>query len=322
MKNLTIKEAIRLLADGQIVAIPTETVYGLAADARNGLAVSHIFKAKGRPSDNPLIVHIGDVSQVDLLATHVSEKARLLMAHFWPGPLTVILPNAGVVSQLVTAGLSTVGLRMPSHEATLQLLRISGIPLAAPSANLSGKPSPTCVQHVKHDLKGQIAGVIDGGICEVGLESTVIDMTLDVPVILRPGGISQDAIEAVIGPVSTSAHSSNQPKSPGMKYAHYSPDAHVYLVQGSPMYFQKMIKHYKENGFKVGVLCLDPTSGQHPFADVVKGIGKKGKSLYASLREFDEQEVDVILCEASGDVAVMNRLMKASEERMLSEVEN
>jgi len=322
MKILTIKEATDLLINGEVVAIPTETVYGLAADARNDEAISKIFKAKGRPSDNPLIVHIGDVAQVDELVTTVSTRARLLMDHFWPGALTIILPSSGVVSELVTAGLATVGLRMPSHEMALELLRTSGIPLAAPSANISGKPSPTCAGHVMQDMKGRIAGVVDGGICDIGLESTVIDMTLDVPVILRPGGISKEQIESVIGQVDVSDVSSERPKSPGMKYAHYSPDASVYLVKGSHMHFKKVIQSYKEKDFKVGVLCSDVAKEKYPSADVVMGIGDEGKDLYAALRGFDEQCADVVLCEFFDNVAVMNRLMKASKERVIIEVED
>lgn len=324
MKILTIEEATGLLLDGEAVAIPTETVYGLAADARSDVAVSKIFEAKGRPSDNPLIVHIGDVAQVDDLVTVVSNEARLLMDHFWPGPLTIILPSTGLVSQLVTAGLTTVGLRMPSHQIALELLRTSGVPLAAPSANRSGKPSPTCVKHVIHDMQDRISGVVDGGICDVGLESTVIDMSLDVPVILRPGGVSKAKIESVIGHVDISENKALRPKSPGMKYAHYAPNASVYIVKGDHAYFEEVVQHFKEEGLKVGLLCLDSSRGKYGLAGVVKiiRIGKKGKNLYAALREFDTLDVDVILSESFDDEAVMNRLMKASEERILSEVEN
>ena len=322
MKNLTLKEATDLLIKGEVVAIPTETVYGLAADALSHAAVSKIFKAKGRPADNPLIVHIGHVEQVEDLVTHVSKKTRLLMAHFWPGPLTLILPSAGIVSHLVTAGLTTVGVRMPSHNMTLKLLRTSGIPLAAPSANLSGKPSPTSVEHVKHDMHGRIPGVIDGGVCEIGLESTVIDMTSAIPIILRPGGISKGQIEAIIGRVEMSEEKPENPKAPGMKYTHYSPNASVYLVKGSQNHFEKMIHQFKGKGLKVGVLCLDTTKYHHQVANVVKSVGEKGQNLYAGLRALDEKQVDVVLCEFFDDVAVMNRLLKASEERILNEVEN
>ena len=322
MKHLTIKEATDLLVADEIVAIPTETVYGLAADARSDVAVRKIFKAKGRPVDNPLIVHIGDVDQVDDLAQGVSEKARRLMAHFWPGPLTLILPSSGVVSELVTAGLDTVGIRMPGHDVALELLRTSGIPLAAPSANISGKPSPTTVTHVIHDLENRIAGVVDGGRCEVGLESTVIDMTTNVPIILRPGGISCDEIESVIGRVDISNGMFDQPKAPGMKYAHYSPNASVYLVKGDYRYFEKGVLDFRRENLKVGILCRDIARENYEVADIVKGIGEKGKNLYDALRDFDAQEVDVVLCECFDDVVVMNRLLKASEERILSEVED
>lgn len=322
MKKLTIKEAAELLLDDEAIAMPTETVYGLAADARSDGAVHKIFEAKGRPTDNPLIVHIGDVDQVEQLATDVSQKAYLLMDRFWPGPLTIILPSAGMVSELVTAGLTTVGLRMPSHPVALELLRTAGIPLAAPSANRSGKPSPTRAQHVIHDMAGRILGVVDGGICDVGLESTVIDMTLETPVILRPGGISKAQIESVIGAVNISNEQSEQPKSPGMKYAHYAPNATVYLVKGDHTYFEEIVRRFKEEGCKIGVLCLDTAREKYPLADVVKGIGVQGKHLYAALREFDAQGVDVILSDHFDDEAVMNRLMKASEERVLSDVED
>ena len=322
MKNLTIVEAINLLTNNEIVAIPTETVYGLAADARSDIAISKIFQAKGRPADNPLIVHIGDVTQIDDLVIDVSEDARLLMAHFWPGPLTIILKNSGIVSKLVTAGLTTIALRIPDHEVALELLRTSNIPLAAPSANVSGKPSPTSAKHVKYDMKERIAGVIDGGICHIGLESTVIDMTLDVPVILRPGRISKKAIESVIGHVDLSDSSSVKPKAPGMKYAHYSPDAEVYIVKGSVEYFLKIILEFKAKNLKIGVLCLNKKKGNYELANVVTEIDEKGKDLYSALRKFDATGVDVVLCELFGDVAVMNRLFKASKERILSEIQN
>ena len=326
MKMLTIKEAVNLLIAGEVVAIPTETVYGLAADARRDEAVNKIFSAKKRPVDNPLIAHIGDVAQVDSLATNVSENARLLMDHFWPGPLTIILPSSGVVSKLVTAGLSTVALRMPNHKVALKLLRTSGIPLAAPSANLSGRPSPTRPEHVMHDLKNRIAGVISGGVCEIGLESTVIDMTSTPPVILRPGSITQQEIEAIIGPIESSPPSTvvdeDQPKSPGMKYTHYAPNAQVFIVKGSRNFFKSIIMEQKKNGLKVGVLCHMSNHNFYRRAHVSLAISNNGKKLYDALRKFDRYGVDVILSEEFDDVAVMDRLIRASKERVLIEVEN
>jgi len=320
MKKLTIEEAIDLLATGEAIAIPTETVYGLAADATCDEAVSKIFKAKGRPSDNPLIVHIGHFDQVNDLILEVPERAKVLMDLFWPGPLTVILPCSEKISKLVTAGLDSVGLRMPSHPMALKLLQISRIPLAAPSANVSGKPSPTCADHVIHDLTGRIPGVIDGGVCGVGLESTVIDMTAQTPIILRPGGITRSQIEAVIGPVEVSSGSSEQPKSPGMKYTHYAPDAEVILVRGDAAFFKSQLDYYKHLGIKVGVLCLDSRKETYASAAVVHGIGNRGNNLYAALRDFDAKGVDLVLCEFFDDDAIMNRLMKASEGRILEKV--
>jgi len=320
MKKLEINEAIELLKKKEIVAIPTETVYGLAADATSDEAVGKIFKAKGRPSDNPLIVHIGKISQVGLLASDACKKSKKLMENFWPGPLTVILHSNGKVSDLVTAGLSTVGIRMPCHKLALELLQKSGIPLAAPSANISGKPSPTTANHVINDMDGKIPGVVDGGICSIGLESTVIDMTANPPVILRPGGISKSQIEAVIGKVLISDGNSGKPKSPGMKYAHYSPDAEVYIVEGSKGYWDKLTSRFGLQNKTVGILANAVENKEYPGSVAIKTMGMAGQSLYAALREFDDEGIDIVLCEASSDEAVMNRLMKASEERILSEV--
>ena len=322
MKTLTIQKAIDLLVGGEIVAIPTETVYGLAADARSDEAVSKIFKAKGRPSDNPLIVHIGDVAQVDSLVTDVNEDARLLMDYFWPGPLTIILSSTGVVSELVTAGLTTVGLRMPNHKIALELLRTSGIPLAAPSANISGKPSPTRTEHIIHDMGNRIAGIVAGGICEIGLESTVIDMTTSTPVILRPGSVTQREIEAKIGPIKASEFVNMQPKSPGTKYNHYAPNAKIFIVKGSLKFFKSVIVENKRKGLKVGVLCHISNHDFYRRAHVSFAISNNGKKLYDALRKFDRYDVDIILSECFDDEVVMNRLLKASEERVLNEMED
>ena len=322
MKNLTLAEAAELLLSGEVVAIPTETVYGLAADATSSVAVSKIFKTKGRPADNPLIVHISNIAQVDALACDISASARLLMETFWPGPLTIILKTNGVVSKLVTADLATVGLRIPNHKLTLALLQAIKIPLAAPSANLSGKPSPTSAAHVKHDLKQLIPGVVDGGVCQVGLESTVIDMTAKIPTILRPGGICKQQIEAVIGQVAVADATAAKPRAPGMKYTHYSPDARVYLVKGSVEHFRKTVASFQAKNLKVGVMHSENTSEHDVGADVVKTVDQQGQRLYAAMREFDADGVAVILCEFFTDDVVMNRLLKASEERILSEMEN
>ena len=317
MKILKMNEAIDYLKAHDVIAIPTETVYGLAADATNDKAVTKIFSAKGRPADNPLIVHIGEIDQLNDLVSEVNEQALKLINRYWPGPLTVVLPSNGKVSQLVTAGLSTVGIRMPNHPVALDLLKTSKIVLAAPSANLSGRPSPTSTKHVINDLSGIIPGVLEGGECVVGLESTVIDFSSEVPTILRPGNITRDQIEEVIGPVNVANDSSETPKSPGMKYTHYAPDAEVILVKGTTEFVAMQVNYFKSMGISVGVLCHENHIDLYENADVVKSIGYKGRELYSALRAFDEDGVTLILSECYEDDAMMNRLNKASEGRVL-----
>lgn len=226
-----------------MVAFPTETVYGLGANALSDEAVNKIYEAKGRPSDNPLIVHISKMEDVDKYVEEIPEQAKKLMNAFWPGPLTVILKvKQGILSNKVTAGLPTVGIRMPNHPVALALIEASGLPIAAPSANLSGKPSPTKFQHVYKDLNGKISGIVDGGETGVGVESTVIDCTEPIPVILRPGGTTREEIEGIIGSVGMDRQVKEEvekPKSPGMKYTHYAPAAPMYLVDGSSAFYKK-----------------------------------------------------------------------------------
>ena len=323
MKQLSTDEAVNLLSRNEVVAIPTETVYGLAANAKNDDAVRKIFAAKGRPSDNPLIVHVGSIDAVAELVTEIPTVAEKLMQSFWPGPLTIILPSSGAISKLVTAGLDTVGLRMPNHPTALEILQKSGLPLAAPSANLSGKPSPTKAKHVVADLSNKIEGYVDGGNCDYGLESTVIDLTVQPPVILRPGGVSKKNIEAVIGEVYLSGETSDKPKAPGMKYAHYSPAADLFLVDGNSVFLDEIVTKSVASGETVGILCATPIDfGQNRNAVVYKTIGRNGNNLYAALREFDDEGCSIIFSEFFEDEAIMNRLLKASEERILSEVEN
>ena len=234
-----IEEAAAIIKEGGTVAFPTETVYGLGADALNPVAVEKIFEAKGRPADNPLIVHVASKEDVGDLAKHIPEKAYVLMDKFWPGPLTLILQRKEIVPDITTGELDTVALRMPDNRIALELIRVSGRPLAAPSANLSGKPSPTTADHVVADLSGRIDAVIDAGAVNVGVESTVIDMSSEPPAILRPGMISKEDIEEEIGGIGIGyedrVHQDiEKVRSPGMKYTHYSPSARVILVQGKP----------------------------------------------------------------------------------------
>lgn len=320
-----IKIASDLLKSGELAAFPTETVYGLGADARNQGAVAKIFKAKGRPADNPLIVHLHDINQVNLFTDQIPSKARQLMDAFWPGPLTIILNHTtGLAANNVTAGLDTIGLRIPSHPLAQKLLKISNIPLAAPSANISGKPSPTSADHVWHDLKGKVAGVVDGGPTGVGLESTVIDLSDKFhPIILRPGGVSKEEIEAVIGYVASSNLSKDeidQPKAPGMKYRHYSPDKPVYIIDDT---WKESIAKLLKSNQKIGILATDKILKQFEKDNLqVFSLGKEGdvrsasQLLYKGLRYFDESSVTAILAQAFPKeglgVAYMNRLEKAA----------
>jgi len=328
-----IEEAAALLKNGEVVAFPTETVYGLGADATSAVAVSKIFAAKGRPSDNPLIVHIGALEQLRVVVSEIPDVARALMDAFWPGPLTLILPKQENMPREVTAGLSTVGVRMPSHPLALALLREAGLPIAAPSANVSGRPSPTAEQHVLDDLEGKIAGILaEGGVAEIGLESTVLDCTTKPPTILRPGAVTKAELEGIIGAVDTlevqEDSGSLAPKSPGMKYKHYAPSAPMTIVRGSEIFFQQVIWEAQSQGKRVGILVAEENRDRYE-ADVVLTCGTKrdlstiARRLYDALRELDEHAIDVIYCEGFPETglgeAIWNRLLKASEHRVLEE---
>ena len=317
-------EAASLLQQNEVVAFPTETVYGLGANAKSDEAVKKIFEAKGRPSDNPLIIHIAKVKQVEDLAESISEKARALMDAFWPGPLTLVFPKRAGLSKAATAGLETVAIRMPDHALALALIEASDLPIAAPSANLSGKPSPTTAQHVEKDLTGRISCIVDGGETGVGVESTVVDCTEEVPVILRPGGDTKEEIEKVIGAVreDPALHNTVEaPRSPGMKYTHYAPDAPFVLVDGDKELLQQLASERRQNGQKVGILTTEENKSYFD-ADVVIACGKRqsletvAASLYDALRAFDDGDVDIIYGEVFPQeglgVAIMNRLLKAA----------
>ncbi|OEH93301.1 L-threonylcarbamoyladenylate synthase [Bacillus solimangrovi] len=333
LKQLTshpqIQEAAMWIKNNEVVAFPTETVYGLGANALADDAVEKIFTAKGRPNDNPLIVHIASQQQLSELVSEVTEVAQKLINHFWPGPLTIVVNSNGKASNKVTAGLSTVAVRMPAHPVALALIEASGLPLAAPSANRSGKPSPTIAAHVFADLDGKIAGIIDGGITGVGLESTVLDLTGEVPMILRPGGVTKTEIERVIGKVIVDpslVEAKEVPKSPGMKYTHYAPDAPLFIVNGDKIKLQDFVNQAQKQGKKVGVLTTEEDQYFYE-ADVVLPCGSRqdlssvARSLYHVLREFDLQDLDVIYSESFPKVdvgeAVMNRLLKAAGNRII-----
>ncbi|MGG1229365.1 L-threonylcarbamoyladenylate synthase [Bacillus halotolerans] len=325
-----IAQAAALLRGNEVVAFPTETVYGLGANAKSTDAVKKIYEAKGRPSDNPLIVHIADISQLDGLTGPAPDKAKILMKRFWPGALTLILPcTPGALSPRVTAGLDTVAVRMPDHPLALALIRAAGLPIAAPSANLSGKPSPTKAEHVAHDLDGRIAGLMDGGSTGIGVESTVLSCAGETPVLLRPGGITKEQIEAEIGPILVDkglADQNEKPISPGMKYTHYAPSAPLVISEGSPERIQALIQEYQQGGKRVGVLTTEENADFYS-ADYVKSCGRRDQletvaaALYDALRSFDEEKVDFIIAESFPDtgvgLAIMNRLMKAAGGRVI-----
>lgn len=333
-RRSTLLPAVEALRCGGVVAFPTETVYGLGADALNSQAVYRIFAAKGRPADNPLIVHVSSLHMArELMAPSAATDAvELAMRTFWPGPLTLVVPRANHVPSVVTGGLNTVGLRMPSHPISLQLIELFNKPIAAPSANRSGKPSPTTANHVLEDLEGRIDGIIDGGPCTVGVESTVVDMTAWPPVVLRPGGITMDDLQRTLHcrvTLASSAEKANEPvRSPGMKYVHYAPNTPLVLIEGEEITAEDFVNaavEYKQQGKRVGLLLTDERARDIPEFPTIR-MGPRteperiANSLFATLRYLDTQGFDVVLVEGikpSGmGLAVMNRLRRAAEARV------
>ena len=327
-----IETAAEIIRRGGLVAFPTETVYGLGANALNGGAVIALFEAKRRPLDNPPILHVADAREVYKLAREVPRQAETLMKKFWPGPLTLVFKRSSVVPEVTVAGLNTVAIRMPKHNVALALIKQSGCPIAAPSANLSGKPSPTTAQHVYEDLNGRIDAILDGGASAVGVESTVVDVSVEPPMILRPGGTTSEALKQVLGSVKLHPFVEAEQeiplenaKSPGMKHKHYSPKADVILVEGAvpavTSRIQELAQSYMFQGVKVGILATDETVEFYN-APVVRSLGSRfnlvsvARNLFRLLREVDAEKVDVILVEAVTSeglgLAVMNRLRKAS----------
>lgn len=317
-----IEYAGRLLADGELVGIPTETVYGLAANALNGQAVAKIFAAKGRPADNPLIVHISDISQIEKfgLVREIPETAKALMDAFFPGPLTIIMKK-GEVPNEVTAGLDTVAVRFPSHPVTKKLITAAGVPLAAPSANTSGKPSPTTAGHVFHDMNGKIPCIIDGGACKVGVESTVITVAGDVPTLLRPGGITLEQLRRCVDRVEVAKAvldrlaSGETAQSPGMKYKHYAPMAKIILIRASGEKYAEFV-----NASGAAALCYDEDLPNITVRAYTLGkrddIDEQTNRLFGVLRDIDRDEVPLVYgrCpETSGkSMALYNRLIRAA----------
>ena len=321
----TAEAAAQILRDGGLVAIPTETVYGLAANGLDEKAVAEIFAVKGRPQDNPLILHLWGAEQIDQFCHHVPQKAYDLAARFWPGPLTIVLPAKDCVPKRTTGGLSTVAVRCPDHALTRKIIRLAGVPLAAPSANLSGKPSTTTAQHVLDDHDGKIPLIVDGGSCRVGVESTIVDLTEERPRLLRPGGISPEALMEVLGDlvvdkaVTAQIDKDAVVKAPGMKYRHYAPAEPVVIVSGSREKAAEYIRRHFVPGDRV--LCFeeelplyagcDPLSyGQEANVDTLSA------GLFAALRELDDPAIHQVYarCPVGSGVAyaVQNRLKKAA----------
>ncbi|BEP30252.1 L-threonylcarbamoyladenylate synthase [Helicovermis profundi] len=332
-----IKEAASLLTNGEVVAFPTETVYGLGANALDESAIKKIFLAKGRPSDNPLIVHINSKNELDKLVNFVPSIAEKLMDAFWPGPLTLIFEKNSNVPKIVTGGLETIAVRMPSHIVARKIIEYSLVPIAAPSANISGKPSPTMCEHVIHDLDGKIASIVCSDSSSIGLESTVLDITGEVPMILRPGGITKEMIESIVGrilidPAIKKKHDQNLiAKSPGMKYRHYSPKADVIVFNGSKKNIVKKMKieleNYLKKGKKVGLMCTEEILSQ--INDVfsislgsIKDMDLVGNKLFYVLREFDKLDIDIIFAEGFSEEgigsAIMNRLNKSAGNNIIN----
>lgn len=330
-----LREAGQVLKNGGLVAFPTETVYGLGGDALNKDSSRKIYEAKGRPSDNPLIVHIAEMEALEAIVQEVTPQTRKIAEAFWPGPLTVILPKSDKVPLETTGGLNTVAVRMPSHPVAKKLIEYGGGYVAAPSANTSGKPSPTLAKYVIEDMDGRIDMILDGGEVGIGLESTIIDLTVNPPQILRPGFVTEGMLAEVLGTVDVDRtildnSSGLAPKAPGMKYRHYAPSGELTIVMGELKtvigYINKQTGKYQEKGYKVGVIGSHEALKQYR-ADVVKDIGRRedeeaiARNLYRILREFDEEKVEIIFSEGFHSdgmgQAIMNRLLKAAGHKVI-----
>lgn len=327
--------AADLIKAGELVAFPTETVYGLGADGLSEAAVKKIFKAKGRPQDNPLILHVDSIQMLRKLVVKIPEDAYRCIERFWPGPLTILFKKSEAVPDIITAGLDTVAIRMPSHPVALELIRRSGTPIAAPSANISGRPSPTRASHVAQDMNGRIAMIIDGGETGVGLESTVLDLTEGVPMILRPGGVTLEEISDLLPEAVMDPGLGNKvdftPKSPGQKYRHYAPKAEMILFSGDSDKVVKAIRDRAQDeeakGKRVGLLVTEENRDRYAGDNVIVMGSLKDKrtiahGLFHAIRRMDELDVDIILCESVEEdqigMAIMNRLLKAAGGNRIS----
>ena len=321
----TATSAANLIRNGELVAIPTETVYGLGANGLDENAVAKIFEAKGRPQDNPLILHISGPEQIELFCHHIPQKAYDLAEAFWPGPLTIVLPARNVVPKRTTGGLDTVAVRCPDNDVTREIIRLAGVPIAAPSANISGKPSTTTAEHVFHDHDGKIAAIVDGGPCRVGVESTIVDLTEERPRLLRPGGVTPEQLLEVLGDlvvdkaVTAQVDKDAVVKAPGMKYRHYAPAEPVVIVSGSREKAAQYIHAHFEPGDRV--LCFEEELPLYEGCDPLSygreaDVNTLSAGLFAALRELDDPSIHQVYarCPVGGGVAyaVQNRLKKAA----------
>lgn len=340
LDSIEMDEAGKLIAAGELVAFPTETVYGLGGDALDPEAAHKIYSAKGRPSDNPLIVHIAEYEDMYKVGRNIPPQAKLLADAFWPGPLTMIVEKSDNVPYATTGGMDTVAVRMPNHPVALALIRKSGCLIAAPSANTSGRPSPSKASHVAEDLSGKIAMIIDGGEVSIGIESTIIDLTEKTPMVLRPGYITPKMLsdvlgeEVIIDPGIIAADDTKKPKAPGMKYKHYAPKADMIIVDGQRdaviSVINAKIAKAKEAGRKAAVIATEETKDKYN-ADIVLSIGSRSdedtiaQHLYTILRECDELNVEAIYSESFSTPrigqAIMNRLLKAAGHQVITAVE-
>ncbi len=330
-----LKEAGAIIKEGGLVAFPTETVYGLGGDGLNPQSSRKIYEAKGRPSDNPLIIHIGEWDALEKIVSYIPDSAKILADRFWPGPLTMIFKKSDIVPKETTGGLDTVAVRFPSDPVAIAFIKEAGGYVAAPSANTSGRPSPTSGRYVYEDMQGKIEMILDGGSCEIGLESTIIDLTEEIPVILRPGYITEEMLEGVLAEVDVdrtilSVASGIAPKAPGMKYRHYAPKGDLVIVKGAEQqvldFVNAKIKEGQASGKKIGVIATDETMERYGSC-IIKSVGKRNdeasiaRSLYEVLRELDCEDAEYIYAESFASdgmgQAIMNRLLKAAGHKVI-----
>ena len=328
-----LKKGAEIIKGGNLVAFPTETVYGLGANGLDNKAVKKIFEAKGRPQDNPLILHISHIEEVKPLVDFISQDVEKLMEAFWPGPLTIILKRSNLVPDIITGGLDTVAIRMPNNPIALKLIELCQLPVAAPSANTSGKPSPTQASHVSQDLYGKVDLIIDGGNTGIGVESTVLDMSRDIPTILRPGGITLEDLRIYLPNVEEDLSIVKEdeiPLSPGQKYRHYAPKAEMMVFNGEVdniiREINTLAKKFSKEGKKVGIMATDESKNKYEIGTIISVGTRMDKStiahnLFNTIRLFDKENVDIILAEGVENIgigtAIMNRLKKAASGRVI-----